>query len=230
MTSCGPIRCCSCCPNAGLGGDQAVAIRELALGALIRFRDGGGRRPRCRRDDVVLRIMEFAVGGTDMAAYLPLLEEELGHRGEDRRAPTWHKVDVRRGRTVPGRRHRRRHVRPARRPPPAAGRGRPRRLREGRRRRRHLVREPLPGLPGRQPEPHLQLLVRAAPRLAVPLLDPAGAPAVPPRLRRRVRAAGADPVRHRGRVRGLVGRRPPLDGHGPVGRTAARRRRCSTRW
>ena len=28
----------------------------------------------------MLRIMEFAVGGTDMAPYLPLLEEELGHR------------------------------------------------------------------------------------------------------------------------------------------------------
>ena len=38
--------------------------------------------------------MEFAVGGGDMAPYLPLLEEELAHRGEDRRAPTWRKDDV----------------------------------------------------------------------------------------------------------------------------------------
>ena len=45
-------------------------------------------------DQDVLRIMEFAVGGADMVPYLPLLEEELAHRGEDRRAPTWHKDDV----------------------------------------------------------------------------------------------------------------------------------------
>ena len=54
----------------------------------------------------------------------PLLEEELDHAGEDRRAPTWHKDDVGAGHPLPGRRHRRRHVGPARRPPPAAGRGR----------------------------------------------------------------------------------------------------------
>jgi 4-hydroxyacetophenone monooxygenase len=39
---------------------------------------------------VLLQIMEFAVGGADMAAYLPLLEEELAILGEDRRAPDWH--------------------------------------------------------------------------------------------------------------------------------------------
>ena len=33
--------------------------------------------------------MEFAVGGSEMADYLPLLEEELAHRGEDRRGPGW---------------------------------------------------------------------------------------------------------------------------------------------
>ena len=38
--------------------------------------------------------MEFAVGGADMAPYLPLLEEELAFRGEDRRAPGWRKADV----------------------------------------------------------------------------------------------------------------------------------------
>ena len=39
--------------------------------------------------------MEFAVGGAEgMAAYLPLLEEELAIRGEDRRAPKWRKADA----------------------------------------------------------------------------------------------------------------------------------------
>ena len=31
-------------------------------------------------DQELLRIMEFAVGGADMAEYLPLLEEELAYR------------------------------------------------------------------------------------------------------------------------------------------------------
>ena len=38
--------------------------------------------------------MEHAVGGAEMAAYLPLLEEELAYWGEDRRAPAWHKDEV----------------------------------------------------------------------------------------------------------------------------------------
>ena len=45
-------------------------------------------------DDLLLRIMEFAVGGAEMAEYLPLLEEELAYRGEDRRAPGWQKDEV----------------------------------------------------------------------------------------------------------------------------------------
>ena len=81
-------------PGSGLTDEQAAAIRKLALEALIRFRDGGCRPGPGPSDHDVLRIMEFAVGGGDMAPYLPLLEEELAHRGEDRRAPTWHKNDV----------------------------------------------------------------------------------------------------------------------------------------
>ena len=65
------------------------------------------------------------------------------------------------------------------------GRRRPRRPREERRRRRHLARERLSGLPRRQPEPQLQLLVRAAPRLAVPLLDAGRAARLLPHVRRR---------------------------------------------
>jgi 4-hydroxyacetophenone monooxygenase len=81
-------------PQGGLSPEQAAEIRRLARDALGRYRDEGSRPAPPPSDEVVRRIMEFAVGGADMAAYLPLLEEELAHRGEDRRAPTWHKDDV----------------------------------------------------------------------------------------------------------------------------------------
>jgi 4-hydroxyacetophenone monooxygenase len=78
-------------PQGGLTDEQQVAVRELAVDALKRFRAGGSRPAPVPPEDDVRRIMEFAVGGADMHAYLPLLEEELAHRGEDRRAPTWRK-------------------------------------------------------------------------------------------------------------------------------------------
>jgi len=85
-------------PQGGYTDEQAAAVRELALEVLLRFRDGGCRPEPVPADADVLRIMEFAVGGKsadyDMADYLPLLEEELAHRGEDRRAPTWHKHEL----------------------------------------------------------------------------------------------------------------------------------------
>jgi 4-hydroxyacetophenone monooxygenase len=81
-------------PGGGFTDEQAATIRELALEVLLRFRDGGCRPTPVPSDGDVLRIMEFAVGGAEMADYLPLLEEELAHRGEDRRAPTWRKDDI----------------------------------------------------------------------------------------------------------------------------------------
>jgi 4-hydroxyacetophenone monooxygenase len=81
-------------PQGGFSGEQKDRIRALALDALIRFRDGGSRPAPPPSDDDVLRIMEHTVGGIDMAEYLPLLEEELAHRGEDRRAPGWHASEV----------------------------------------------------------------------------------------------------------------------------------------
>jgi 4-hydroxyacetophenone monooxygenase len=76
-------------PQGGLTDEQQAAARRLALEALVRFRDGGCKPAPAPGDDDVLRIMEFAVGGAGMAEYLPLLEEELAHRGEDRRGPGW---------------------------------------------------------------------------------------------------------------------------------------------
>ena len=61
----------------------------------MKFRDEGCRPAAPPSQAEILQIMEFAVGGgADMAAYLPLLEEELAVRGEDRRAPAWRKADV----------------------------------------------------------------------------------------------------------------------------------------
>ena len=45
------------------------------------------------RDDLV-RIMEHVVGGAAMGDYVPLLEEELALRGDDRRGPQWRKADL----------------------------------------------------------------------------------------------------------------------------------------
>jgi len=81
-------------PQGGLDDDQQASVRALALEALVRFRDNGCRPAPVPSDEQLLRIMEFAVGGAEMAPYLPLLEEELSFRGEDRRAPTWRKADV----------------------------------------------------------------------------------------------------------------------------------------
>jgi len=81
-------------PQGGLTDEQLAEARELALRTLIEYRDNGCRPAPVPSDDVLLRIMEFAVGGADMAAYLPLLEEELAYRGEDRRAPAWRKADL----------------------------------------------------------------------------------------------------------------------------------------
>jgi 4-hydroxyacetophenone monooxygenase len=81
-------------PQGGLSDDQQRAVRALALEVLVRYRDGGSRPVPPPSDADLLRILEHTVGGVEMREYLPLLEEELAFRGEDRRAPTWHMSDV----------------------------------------------------------------------------------------------------------------------------------------
>jgi len=81
-------------PQGGLSEAQQAQVRALALDTIVRFRDGGYRAADPPTDADTLRIMEFAVGGGEMAPYLPLLEEELAARGEDRRAPGWRKADL----------------------------------------------------------------------------------------------------------------------------------------
>jgi 4-hydroxyacetophenone monooxygenase len=82
-------------PQGGLTEEQQAEVREIALDALIRFRDGGCVPADPPTDEQLLEIMQYAVGGgAEMRAYLPLLEEELAFRGEDRRAPGWHLDDL----------------------------------------------------------------------------------------------------------------------------------------
>jgi 4-hydroxyacetophenone monooxygenase len=82
-------------PQGGLTDAQQAEARAVALEVLIRFREGGCQPAAPPGRDELLQIMEFAVGGgADMAEYLPLLEEELAIRGEDRRAPSWRKHDI----------------------------------------------------------------------------------------------------------------------------------------
>jgi 4-hydroxyacetophenone monooxygenase len=83
-------------PQSGLSEEQQAEARALALETLIRFRDNGSQPSPPPSDDVLLQLMEFAVGvgGGEMAPYLPLLEEELAYRGEDRRAPGWQREDI----------------------------------------------------------------------------------------------------------------------------------------
>ncbi len=81
-------------PQGGLSDDQQTEIRALALDVLAWYRDGGCVAAEPPSDADLQRILEFTVGGSDMAAYLPLLEEELAYRGEDRRAPGWTKAEL----------------------------------------------------------------------------------------------------------------------------------------
>ena len=81
-------------PQGGLTEEQQAAVRELALETLVAFRGGGCKPAPVPSERDVLRIMEYAVGGADMGSYLPLLEEELAHRGEDRRGPQWRKAEI----------------------------------------------------------------------------------------------------------------------------------------
>ncbi|MFN8023085.1 MAG: NAD(P)/FAD-dependent oxidoreductase [Acidimicrobiales bacterium] len=76
-------------PQGGLTDDQQAEIRAIALDVLCRYRDGGCRPAPVPSDDQLCQILEFIVGGAPMGDYLPLVEEELAYRGEDRRAPDW---------------------------------------------------------------------------------------------------------------------------------------------
>ena len=159
-------------PQGGMSAAQQDTARAVAFDALVRFRDGGCRvapaaaprrpaphrrvRRRWRRTG---RVPAPAGGGARAPGRRPAGAAVAQGRPRPRHR-------------LPCRGHRRRDVGPADRVPPPPGRHRGRDPREERGRRWHLVREPVSGVPGRQPEPQLQLLVRTAPRLAAALLRP----------------------------------------------------------
>lgn len=76
-------------PQSGFTDEQQEQIRSIALDVLVRYRDAGCQPAPPPSDDVLQQILEYTVGGAEMGDYLPLLEEELAYRGEDRRAPGW---------------------------------------------------------------------------------------------------------------------------------------------
>lgn len=85
-------------PQGGLTDEQQAEIRATALRVLSAYRDGGCRPAPVPSDDELQQILEYIVGGAPMGEYLPLVEEELAYRGEDRRAPGWHLSEVAPGR------------------------------------------------------------------------------------------------------------------------------------
>src|SRR5437762_13105385 len=54
-------------PQGGLTDEQQREVRERALATLIAYRDGGCRQAEPPDDADLLRIPEFAAGGTDMS-------------------------------------------------------------------------------------------------------------------------------------------------------------------
>jgi 4-hydroxyacetophenone monooxygenase len=79
--------------QGGLTEDQQAAIREVAFGAIVRFRDGGcvtGPPPTLENLD---QILTFLSGGLPSADYLPMMEEEVALTG-DVRAAHWRKEDI----------------------------------------------------------------------------------------------------------------------------------------
>ena len=87
-------------PQGGLSDEQQASVRALALEVLARYRDGGCVPAEAPSDEALGKILEYTVGGVPMGPYLPLLEEELAYRGEDRRAPGWTLAELAPGREV----------------------------------------------------------------------------------------------------------------------------------
>ena len=79
-------------PDSGFTAAQMAEARDLAAGALARWRDDGCPAV-CPTDDDLRALLDFMASGTLTDFHVPLLREELAI-GEDLRAPTWRKDDV----------------------------------------------------------------------------------------------------------------------------------------
>jgi 4-hydroxyacetophenone monooxygenase len=87
-------------PQAGLSTAQVAEARQVALDALIAYRDAGcPTRPPLDRQRL-RELMAFAVGEKNVDEYFDLLHEELAPNGADLRAPGWRLDDVAPGTTT----------------------------------------------------------------------------------------------------------------------------------
>ena len=82
----------------GYTPEKAAQVREVALQALKRFRDGGSKVVRELSDAELHRALEFLAGGELTEEYVPLLLEELAYPVKDARAPKWTKEQLAPGR------------------------------------------------------------------------------------------------------------------------------------
>ncbi len=81
-------------PQAGLTEAQLDEARQLALDALIRYRDGGCVLAQPPSHDDLRTLMSYTTSGETTDAYIPLLREELSIDGHDLRAPQWRAAEI----------------------------------------------------------------------------------------------------------------------------------------
>ena len=72
--------------QGGLTEEQQAAIRQVALDALVGFRDGGACAAPPPTHDDLDRILEFLAGGLPSADYLPMMRRGAGPHGDLRAA------------------------------------------------------------------------------------------------------------------------------------------------
>jgi 4-hydroxyacetophenone monooxygenase len=87
-------------PQAGLSAAQVAEARQVALDALIAYRDAGCPTPPPLEHHQLRTLMAFAVGERNVDEYFDLLREELAPQGADLRAPDWQLDQVAPGTTV----------------------------------------------------------------------------------------------------------------------------------
>ncbi len=166
--------------QGGLTPEQRAATRARALDALKKLRDGA-KLPSPPSSDTAHKMMNFVAGAEIPAHYIPFLEERIALRGGDPKAvhgfdaiPDRTKKDFRVliiGAGMSG-------ILAAIRLKPG---GHPLHFgRQERRCRRHLAGQHYPGCRVDNPQSYVFVFVRAEPRLALSLLDPAAALAVFP--------------------------------------------------
>jgi 4-hydroxyacetophenone monooxygenase len=80
--------------QGGLTPEQLVAAREVALEALIRFRDAGSRPVPPIEGSRLAEIVQYMGGGTPIEPYMDMAHEELALSPDDERSAHWRKEHV----------------------------------------------------------------------------------------------------------------------------------------